>query len=52
MIPKKLPIMAPLATNGDAIAMLEEIKAPQGVVLPPREIKGTSLAPPLHAILC
>jgi len=33
--------MAPSATNGDAIAVLEEIKAPAGVVLPPREIKGT-----------
>ncbi|KAI9050463.1 hypothetical protein LZ554_005626 [Drepanopeziza brunnea f. sp. 'monogermtubi'] len=32
--------MAPSATNGDAIAALEEIKAPQGVVLPPREIKA------------
>jgi hypothetical protein len=34
--------MAPSATNGDAIAVLEEIKAPPGVVLPPREIKGSS----------
>ncbi|XMA14813.1 hypothetical protein WAI453_007604 [Rhynchosporium graminicola] len=32
--------MAPSATNGDAIAALEEIKAPAGVVLPPREIKA------------
>merc|ERR1712093_495599 len=32
--------MAPSATNGDAIAVLEEIKAPAGVVLPPREIKA------------
>ncbi|KAI6709649.1 hypothetical protein JHW43_007832 [Diplocarpon mali] len=32
--------MAPAATHGDAIAMLEEIKAPPGVVLPPREIKA------------
>jgi splicing factor 3A subunit 1 len=32
--------MAPSATNGDAIAVLEEIKAPPGVVLPPKEIKG------------
>jgi len=32
--------MAPSATNGDAIAVLDEIKAPQGVVLPPKEIKG------------
>jgi len=39
--------MAPSAANGDAIAMLEEIKAPQGVVLPPREIKGA----PLHRLL-
>lgn len=28
--------MPSMATNGE----LEEIKAPQGVVLPPREIKG------------
>jgi len=28
-----------MATNGE----LEEIKAPQGVVLPPREIKGEQL---------
>jgi splicing factor 3A subunit 1 len=35
--------MAPSATNGDPIAALEEIKPPQGVVLPPKEIKG---APP------
>jgi hypothetical protein len=34
--------MAPSAANGDAIAVLEEIKAPPGVVLPPREIKGSS----------
>ncbi|KAH8686043.1 Pre-mRNA splicing factor PRP21 like protein-domain-containing protein [Tricladium varicosporioides] len=32
--------MAPSATNGDAVAALEEIKAPQGVVLPPKEIKA------------
>ncbi|KAL2065459.1 hypothetical protein VTL71DRAFT_3129 [Oculimacula yallundae] len=32
--------MAPSATNGDAVAALEEIKAPAGVVLPPREIKA------------
>jgi hypothetical protein len=36
--------MAPSALNGDGMGSLEEIKAPQGVVLPPREIKG---APPL-----
>jgi len=34
--------MAPSATNGDAITVLEEIKAPPGVVLPPKEIKGMS----------
>ena len=34
--------MAPSATNDDAIAVLEEIKAPPGVVLPPKEIKGMS----------
>jgi splicing factor 3A subunit 1 len=34
--------MAPSATNGDPIAALEEIKAPPGVVLPPREIKGAT----------
>jgi hypothetical protein len=33
--------MGPSAANGDAIAVLEEIKAPPGVVLPPREIKGS-----------
>ncbi|KAL5331019.1 hypothetical protein ACEPPN_000546 [Leptodophora sp. 'Broadleaf-Isolate-01'] len=32
--------MAPSATNGDSIAVLEDIKAPAGVVLPPREIKA------------
>ncbi|CAG8958865.1 hypothetical protein HYFRA_00011818 [Hymenoscyphus fraxineus] len=33
--------MAPTATNGDiAMGGLEEIKAPQGVVLPPKEIKA------------
>lgn len=32
--------MAPSATNGDAIAALDEIKAPAGVVLPPKEIKA------------
>ncbi|KAH8589179.1 Pre-mRNA splicing factor PRP21 like protein-domain-containing protein [Bisporella sp. PMI_857] len=32
--------MAPSATNGDALAALEEIKAPAGVVLPPKEIKA------------
>ena len=34
--------MAPSAMNSEAIAVLDEIKAPQGVVLPPKEIKGTS----------
>jgi splicing factor 3A subunit 1 len=34
--------MAPLTTNGDALAVLDEIKAPEGVVLPPKEIKGLS----------
>jgi hypothetical protein len=34
--------MAPSATNGDAMAGLEEIRAPPGVVLPPKEIKGAS----------
>jgi splicing factor 3A subunit 1 len=37
--------MAPSATNGDPIAALEEIKPPQGVVLPPKEIKGAPLSP-------
>ncbi|CAD6498922.1 BgTH12-04578 [Blumeria graminis f. sp. triticale] len=32
--------MAPSAVNGDAIVALEGIKAPEGVVLPPREIKA------------
>ncbi|TVY49410.1 Pre-mRNA-splicing factor [Lachnellula occidentalis] len=31
--------MAPSATNGDHVEALEEIKAPPGVVLPPKEIK-------------
>ncbi len=35
--------MAPSALNGDGMGSLEEIKAPQGVVLPPREIKGAFL---------
>ena len=35
--------MAPSATNGDAIAVLDDIKAPQGVVLPPKEIKGMAI---------
>jgi hypothetical protein len=35
-----LPTMAPSGTNGDAAAILDEIKAPDGVVLPPKEIKG------------
>ena len=34
--------MAPSATNGDGMSSLEEIKAPAGVVLPPKEIKGKS----------
>lgn len=38
--------MAPSATNGDALAILDEIKAPDGVVLPPKEIKGQSLQGP------
>ncbi|TVY57957.1 Pre-mRNA-splicing factor, partial [Lachnellula cervina] len=32
--------MAPSAANGDHVAALEEIKAPPGVVLPPKEIKA------------
>lgn len=32
--------MALPATNGDAISSLEEIRPPQGVVLPPKEIKA------------
>ncbi len=32
--------MAPSAINGDAFAILDEIKAPAGVVIPPKEIKG------------
>lgn len=32
--------MAPSATVPDALAALDEIKAPAGVVLPPKEIKG------------
>lgn len=40
--------MAPSATNSDAIGVLEEIKAPPGVVLPPKEIKGMSRNPLPH----
>ena len=36
--------MAHSATNGDAMAVLEEIQAPPGVVLPPKEIKGVFLS--------
>ena len=32
--------MAPSAITPDALAALDEIKAPAGVVLPPKEIKG------------
>lgn len=35
--------MAPSATNGDALAVLDEIRAPAGVVIPPKEIKGDYL---------
>jgi splicing factor 3A subunit 1 len=38
--------MAPSAVHGDAIAVLEEIKAPPGVVLPPKEIKGAPMRCP------
>ena len=34
--------MAPSATSVDVLAALDEIKAPAGVVLPPKEIKGQS----------
>ena len=34
--------MAPVAMNGDTMAALEDIQAPPGVVLPPKEIKGAS----------
>lgn len=37
--------MAPSATNGDALAVLDEIRAPAGVVIPPKEIKGMSPLP-------
>jgi len=37
--------MAPSAATNDAVAALEEIKAPPGVVLPPREIKGAQPHP-------
>jgi hypothetical protein len=36
--------MAPSAINGDVIAALDEIKAPAGVVIPPKEIKGQFIA--------
>lgn len=32
--------MAPSLINGDVLAALDEIKAPAGVVIPPKEIKG------------
>jgi splicing factor 3A subunit 1 len=32
--------MASSAANGDALAALDEIRAPAGVVIPPKEIKG------------
>jgi len=35
--------MAPTATNSEGMGGLEEIKAPVGVVLPPKEIKGLPL---------
>lgn len=35
--------MAPASAHPDALAQLDEIKAPAGVVLPPKEIKGLSL---------
>jgi splicing factor 3A subunit 1 len=41
--------MAPSATNGDALAVLDEIKAPAGVVIPPKEIKG-KISLPLYKI--
>lgn len=31
-----------MASVADAISALDEIKVPQGVVIPPKEIKGTS----------
>jgi hypothetical protein len=40
--------MAPSATNGDALAALDEIRAPAGVVIPPKEIKGTFPHPVLR----
>lgn len=47
--------MAPSATTPDALAALDEIKAPAGVVLPPKEIKGQrppSLPAPHHWTIC
>ena len=40
--------MAPAATNGDIMAALEDIQAPPGVVLPPKEIKGASSPCHIH----
>ena len=37
--------MAPAPAHPDALAQLDEIKAPAGVVLPPKEIKGSSCVP-------
>jgi hypothetical protein len=39
--------MAPSAIITDALAALDEIKAPAGVVLPPKEIKGQN---PQHSM--
>jgi splicing factor 3A subunit 1 len=38
--------MAPTAANGDSMAALEDIQAPSGIVLPPKEIKGGSFLEP------
>ena len=37
--------MAPSALEDDVAAVLDEIKAPKGIVLPPKEIKGMHATP-------
>jgi splicing factor 3A subunit 1 len=43
--------MVPSAMDVDTSSVLDEIKAPAGVVLPPKEIKGTLSAETLGRIM-
>ncbi|KAJ8129888.1 hypothetical protein O1611_g3740 [Lasiodiplodia mahajangana] len=36
------------ATNGDAAAALDDIKPPQGVILPPKEFRGEHFEAPTY----